>query len=565
MLRLIAIIVAATLVLTTGGVGRAQAPARVRPNIVIVMFDDLSPRLGAYGDRLARTPALDAFAREGIVYTNAFVTSPVCAPSRSAIMTGVHQQTLGTMHMRTRGAAGLKGGGPIEYDAVPPSEVKAFPELLRRLGYWTVNVGKTDFQFGVPFTMWDVNAPDADWRKRPRDQPLFAFINLHHTHESYLWPEDTSSDNPLVKQVAARNKRAFAAKLRLTDPAAVTVPPYLPDTPVVRADLARLYDNLAFDDANFGRLMQALEADGLDDGNTVVIVAADHGDGLPRVKRAIYASGLRVPLMIRLPGGVGRGERRDDLVSFVDLAPTILALAGAETPRFVQGRALLVRGSEPAAEHVFAAADRFDTVTDRRKTAIDGRYQYVRSFLTEPPFFRPLPFRDALPTMQELWRLNRSGGLTAVQAGYFTSDRPREELYDLAADPHTVRDLARDPRRAGDVARLRAAMDGWLRRTGDLTSRPEIDVVRDMWPGLAQPQTAAPTASQHGGRIALSSATPGASIGYSLEGPGAEHWSLYASPLAVAPGQRLWAKAIRYGHAESAVTPVPADIPRSTR
>jgi arylsulfatase A-like enzyme len=277
--------------------GANARPASARPNIVVIMFDDLSPRIRALGDPVAHTPALDRFAGEAVHYPNTFTTSPVCAPSRSALMTGVHQQTLGTMHMRTRGAAGLRGGGPIEYDAVPPAQVKAFPELLRAAGYHTVNIGKFDYQFGEPFTMWDDAGPSADWRRRPGDRPFLAVINLQHTHESYLWPEETTSQNRLVQLVSQRNRRDFANKVRRTDPAAVVVPPYLPDTPVVRQDLARLYDNLSFDDQNVQRIMDALRADGVLD-NTIVVVTSDHGDGLPRVKRAIHASGLRVPLLV---------------------------------------------------------------------------------------------------------------------------------------------------------------------------------------------------------------------------------------------------------------------------
>jgi hypothetical protein len=264
------------------------------------MFDDLSPRIGAFGDTLARTPNLDRLAGEGIRYPNTFVTGPVCAPSRAALFSGRHQQTITAQHMRTSGVPGLPGGGPIEYLAVPPPQVKWLPELMRRAGYFTINVGKTDYQIGDPFTIWDVNARDADWRKRPKDRPFFAFINLSRTHESYIWPEDLKSSNPLVQRVVQRNRQDLQGKPRLTDPAKVRVPAFLPDTPVVRADIARLYDNLAFDEREVGRIMQALKEDGVLE-NTVVIATSDHGDGLPRMKRAIYDAGLRVPLIVRLP------------------------------------------------------------------------------------------------------------------------------------------------------------------------------------------------------------------------------------------------------------------------
>ena len=200
-------------VAVSGDLVAAARPAR--PNFVVIMFDDMSPRIGAFGDRLARTPNIDAVAQEGIRYPNTFVTAPVCAPSRAALFSGRHQQTITAQHMRTKGAAGLPGGGPIDYEAVPPAQVKWLPELLRARGYFTINVGKTDYQIGDPFTIWDVNAPQADWRKRPKDKHFFAFINLQRTHESYTWPDDLESPNPLVRRVVARNRRQhpLAAKL----------------------------------------------------------------------------------------------------------------------------------------------------------------------------------------------------------------------------------------------------------------------------------------------------------------------------------------------------------------
>jgi arylsulfatase A-like enzyme len=512
------------------------------------MFDDLSPRIAALGDPVAHTPALDRFAAEAIHYPNTFTTSPVCAPSRSALMTGVHQQTLGTMHMRTRGAAGLPGGGPIEYDAVPPPQVKAFPELLRAAGYYTINVGKFDYQFGEPFTMWDDSGPKADWRRRPSDRPFLAFINLHHTHESYLWPEQTASENRLVKLVAERNRREFAGKERRTDPASVKVPPYLPDTPVVRQDLARLYDNLSFDDRNVQRIMDALREDGVLE-NTIVIVTSDHGDGLPRVKRAIHASGLRVPFLVRLPTAQrGKDER---LVSFVDLGPTILRWAGVQVPSWMQGQ--VIGGKER--RFVYAAADRFDAASERRKTVIDGRFQYIRNFDDEP-FFRPLAFRDQLPTMQELWRLQASGHLRPEQSALF-GPFPRELLFDLQSDPHTLHNLADQPAHRRHLLRLRAAMDAWLGGAEDLSAVPEVQMIARMWPGNEQPITAAPVATAaEGGRLALASATPGASIGYRFEGEGEGPWQLYSGPVERPAGATLKAKAIRYGFGESPVTTV---------
>ena len=261
----------------------------------------MSPHIGAYGDAMARTPVLDRLARESIRYTSAFTTVPVCAPSRAAIITGMYQTTIGAQHMRTTEDRVPELPGP--YLAVPPFYVKAFPEYLRAAGYYTTNRAKTDYQFGVPFTIWDELGPQAHWRNRPdQAQPFFAVFNLEVTHESQIFPT-----SPVRK-----------GKPLVTDPSRIAVPPYYPDTPAVREELARMYDNIADMDGQVGEILRQLEADGLAD-NTIVFYWSDHGDGVPRSKCSLYDSGLRVPLMIRGPKTLGptvaAGSVNDRLVA----------------------------------------------------------------------------------------------------------------------------------------------------------------------------------------------------------------------------------------------------------
>jgi arylsulfatase A-like enzyme len=348
--------------------------------------------------------------------------------------------------------------------------------------------------------------------------------------------------------VAERNRVELAAKPRLTDPAEVRVPAFLPDTPVVRADIARLYDNLAYEERRVGEIMATLRESG-ELERTVVIVSADHGDGLPRMKRAIHATGLRVPMMVRLPGGVGAGTVREDLISFVDLAPTLLALAGEPIPKGMQGRPFLGPGAK-ANTRVYAGADRFDETQEHQRAVIDGRFQYIRNYRRELPQLQPLAFRDNLPTMQEIWRLKAEGRLTPAVAQWL-GPKPAEELYDLAADPDQVRNLAADPAHAGHLARLRRDLDRWIARVGDMSDRPEIEMVEAIWPGRIQPKTAAPVARPARDGVALTSETPGASIGWRPTGETA--WRLYVRPIQLAPGAVVEAKAIRYGYAESPV------------
>lgn len=208
-----------------------------RPNIVLVLFEDMSSRVGAFGDPLAQTPNFDRIAAEGVMYTNVFTTSGVCAPSRAALITGRHQQTIGAQHMRTTSAGGLPPGGPQNYLAVPPPEVKAFPELLRAADYYTSNNSKTDYQFGEPFTIWDTSGDSADWSMRGEGQSFFHMHTLLTTHESAIWPTDMVPTSPIEGFIVAMNQQVFADRESVTDPLDVEVPPYLPDTPIVRRDM----------------------------------------------------------------------------------------------------------------------------------------------------------------------------------------------------------------------------------------------------------------------------------------------------------------------------------------
>ncbi len=583
--------------------GAAASPLARRPNIVLILFDDLSPRIGAFGDSVAHTPVLDALAKDSVRYPNAFATSPVCAPSRSALLTGVHQQTLGTMQMRTTGAP-FQPKGQIDYEAVPPGEVKAFPELLRAAGYYTVILGKKDYQFGDPFTMWDRTIrgqnETAVWNREglphlPKDRPFFAYINLHRTHESFNFPKDApyrymnadTSAWEVMKQSVERVVRDLADEPRATDPAKVKVPPYLPDTPTVRTTLAQLYDNIAVDEKNVAGIVESLKNTGALN-NTIVIVSADQGSGIPREKAFAYAAGLRVPLMIRFPDGRNAGTLDERLVSLVDVAPTILSMAGVTIPQFVQGSSLL--NSRAGNRYVFGAGDRVDESPERMKTAIDGRFQYIRNYRADLPLFRHSMWYDVFPIWQEYFQLWEEEKLTDAQRRYFEAPRARDELYDLNNDPHTMNNLADDPGHQPVLARMQKALDDWIGRTGDLTAVPEPQLIEKMWPGGKQPHTEAPNIQfirREGSIVALlSSPTPNASIAYSFDEPprptdpnsvtvpqgtpdtpqiraglaqmadtsaNNDKWQLYTGPIAVRSNQQLWVKAIRYGYRASEI------------
>jgi len=536
-----------------------QEPATdTRPNIVFMVVEDLSPRFGAYGDPVAATPNIDRLAAEGITYTQVFTAAGVCAPSRAALITGVHQQALGAQHMRTS-SFGRERSGPLgsfrsdgfPYATVPPPDVKAFPELLRANGYYTTNNSKTDYQFGQPFTIWDENGPQADWSHAPPGQPFFAMYSQNLTHESRLFIPDYATATDDAPGRAREHAERLAALDARTDPAAVAVPAFLPDTPLVRREIAQHYDNIGLLDEWVGEQIERLERAGVLD-NTIVVFTTDHGDGFPRGKRFIYDSGLHVPLIVRYPDGRKAGMVDDRLVSFVDLAPYFLETTGAEVPPFVQGRNVF-DDATPQRRYVFAARDRLDEHPERSRAVRDERYKYLRNEMPDRPLIAPLYFRENLVSMQEIRRLADEGALPERLSHYFATPRPAEELYDTEADPYELENLAADPAHRDTLVRMRAALDEWLERTGEVGRDGERAMALAMWPDGEQPVTAAPVATlaeADGIRtVALSSLTKGASIAYRFRDE--DGWRLYTDALRLPQGATIEAKAVRYGYAES--------------
>ncbi len=547
-----------------------------RPNIIWISAEDMGPRLGSYGDPIANTPRLDSLASLGTRYTRVFTTAGVCSPSRAAIITGMYQVSFGAHHMRTLSGAPF-APEPTPYSVVPPHYVKTFTEYLRAAGYYTTNNVKEDYQFQTPVTAWDESSSEAHWRnRRTADQPFFSVFNFTTTHESQIWPDPATAFKTMGLPVMAAGPPPDPLS---TDPARVAIPPYYPDTPVVRRDIAQQYDNIAEMDAQAGMILDQLAEDGLME-NTVVFFWSDHGDGLPRHKRWLYDSGLHVPLIIYVPGRLP--EVNEELVSFLDLAPTVLSLAGVEPPAHMQGRALLGRfsGNSLPHEYVYAARDRFDEQYDLVRAVRDTRYKYIRNYRPEKPYVLRMAYANVMPTMQELYRLHASDELTKEQSLWMQPRRPIHEFYDTNIDPHEVNNLAYDPAYRDELSRLQTALDDWIVEVGDMGFKWELGMVESMWPGGEQPVTGAPVIlpqatartaisrsgglddAQSGGTfeqavdVTMYSGTQSASITYTiLDDFGNEgDWLLFSSPLRLEESVVLRAKAIRYGYKESEVS-----------
>jgi arylsulfatase A-like enzyme len=507
----------------------------IRPNILWLVAEDLSPNISPFGDDTVATPNLDRLAAEGVRYTRVFSTSGVCAPSRAAIATGMYQNRIGAQHMRTTNVSGFGVEGLIAYEAVPPPYVKMHSQYFREAGYYTSNNAKEDYQFRKPVTAWDESNNQAHWRKKASGQPFFSIFNFGITHESQVWAQ---AENPL----------------RVPEDLEVPIPPYLPDTEIARQDIRQVYSNIIAMDEQVGRILDELEADGLLK-STVIFWYTDHGGPLPRQKRLLYDAGLQVPMIIRYPDGWRAGEIDEQLISFVDFKSTALSLAGIEPPDYVDGRAFVGEfQSSEERRYIHAAADRFDRQYDTIRAVRDARFKYLRNYNPEQGYYLPLSYREQMPIMQELLRLRDLGQLNEAQAQWFRPVKPEQELFDTESDPHELVNLATDPAYAEKLSELSAELDNWLSGFDDKGMMPEPDFIREIWPGEEQPVTKSPTATQQYGRVVLVSTTEGANIGYQILAADEEltgTWSVYTGPVPVAADQRLIAIAHRIGYKPS--------------
>ncbi len=409
-----------------------------RPNIVWIFVEDMNDWMGCYGDATVATPHLDALARRGTRFARAYMPAGVCSATRSAIALGAMQTTLGVHNHRS--SRQRASGEAIHL----PDGVKTVYQLMREAGYFVTTQGanKNDFNF-----IWNAKAFydrnggklfPPHWRKRQPNQPFFAQIQLKGGKNS-----------------GKVDKR--------TDPAKVSVPPYYPDDPVIRREIAHHYNCIKQTDNEVGKILTALEEDGLLE-NTVVFFWTDHGMRLYRHKQWLYEGGIRVPLVVAGPG-VPKAKVRQDLVSGIDITVATLALAGVDCPAWMEGRDFFAEDHKTR-EYVISARDRCDYTIERVRAVTTGRYKYLRNFLTDRPFMQP-QYRDGRDYIEVPRQLAREGKLNAVQMYWWRQQREPEELYDLQNDPHEIRNLADDPAHAEALKRHRAILKKWIKQTDD--------------------------------------------------------------------------------------------------
>ena len=429
-----------------GAASAALAPA-ARPNILWLTCEDIGPHLGCYGDRYADTPNLDRLAARSTHYNNAWSNAPVCAPARTTIISGMYPSSTGAEHMRSMTRL--------------PDAMRMFPCYLRDAGYYTSNNFKEDYNLRHTGTVWDDSSKRGHWRNRRPGQPFFSVFNHEITHES---------------QIRTR------PHTWIHDPAKAPLPSYHPDTPEVRQDWAQYYDNITTMDSQVAARLRELDNDGLAD-DTIVFFYGDHGSGMPRSKRWPYNSGLRVPLIVFIPPKFRHlaspdfrtGPATDRMVGFVDLAPTVLSLAGVHPAEHFQGHAFLGKFDTPPQRYLHGFRGRMDGRLDMVRSVRDERYIYVRNYMPHKIYGQHLDYMFHTPTTRVWKRLYDEGKLKPPQTAFWER-KPPEELYDLTRDRDEVHNLAAAPEHRATLERLRAAQREQIDRVSDIGFLPECDM-----------------------------------------------------------------------------------------
>ena len=430
--------------------GNAKQAAK-QPNILWIMVEDMSPHLSCYGETTIKTPNLDRLASQGAMFTNCFVTSPVCSPSRSAMITGMYQTTIGAHNHRSS-----RGQFPINL----PSQIKLLPEYFRQAGYYVCNGnsacsnvndfgikqyrGKTDYNFVYDKSLYD----GFDWSGRKKGQPFFAQI-----------------------QLLGGKRRHRVTVPHPVDPAKVKLPPYYPDHPILRQDWAEYLNSVINTDYEVKHILNRLDKEGIAD-NTIVIFLTDHGISHARDKQFLYEGGIHVPLIIRWPGRIKPGTVRDDLISHIDISSSSLYMAGIPVPDYMEGRVLFGPNRRPR-EYVIAGRDRCDETNERIRGVRTKRYKYIRNFFPYRSHFQYNMYKSQKLVMKTLRELLYDGKLNEVQARIFNPTRPAEELYDLENDKWELNNLAKSPRHQDTLVKLRNILEQWIQQTDDQGQYPE--------------------------------------------------------------------------------------------
>ncbi|GEO07096.1 sulfatase [Adhaeribacter aerolatus] len=432
------------------GWSQAKNIYQQKPNIIWILSEDISTDLACYGTPVIKTPNLDKMAKDGIRYTNAFTTAPVCSPSRSALITGMYQTTIGAHNHRSHRKDGYR----------LPEPVKPITEYLRQAGYYTVLAKnpapgvqsplKTDFNFNPVNPVFDGN----DWKERQPGQPFYAQMNMDESHRGKAWATTVQQHPPQI------------------DPAKVVLPPFYPNHPVAREDWATYLESIQLVDSFVGKVLQRLQDEGIAE-NTLVIFSGDNGRCHIRDKQFLYDGGLHIPLIMKWPGQLKPGQTNTDLISAIDVSATILRVAGITPPKYLEGQVMLGPEAKKRA-FVIGARDRMDETVDKMRAVRDKQFKYIKNYYPERPYMQPNKYKETqYPMWNLLKELHAQGKLTPAQALFAAPTKPAEELYDIVNDPYELNNLAASAKHQATLKKMRGILENWIKQTNDQGQYPE--------------------------------------------------------------------------------------------
>ena len=485
-----------------------------KPNILWLVCEDQSLFFSVYGDNSAHTPSINELALNGTVYDNFYAVSPVCSPSRSSIITGMYPTTIGTQHMRAfkknKGSVNSKTNLPI-YSAVPKRKVQFFTEILRANGYYCSNNSKEDYNMEMSPLAWDESNKNAHWRKRAKNQPFFSVFNFNITHESRIWKNHEKHSEEDINKII--------------------LPPFFPKNHTIKNDFVTNYKNIEKLDEQVGEIINQLKEDGLYE-NTVIFFFSDHGGPFPRYKRSIYDSGLKCPLIIKWTET--RNEpRNNQMISFIDLAPTILELTKSETNHEMEGVSFYNQNNR---DYIFAATDRFDEHTDKRRCVRNKEFKLIINCDTNSSIMKPVLYRQNMKTMRILDSLNDLKKNTISMESWYKKTKPKYELYDIVNDPYELNNLYKNKDYESVFYDLKKKLDNWI-NDSDYGNMIESKMIEEMWPNGKKPELKEPSILTKNNGVQIISNNENPSIGWRTQTN--KKWNIYKDQEIINPGDNF--------------------------
>ena len=481
-----------------------------KTNILWLVCEDQSLFFSSYYDSIAKTPNINELASNAIVYDNFFAVSPVCSPSRSSIITGMYPTTIGTQHMRAyiknKGSINSKTNLPI-YSAVPKRKVQFFTENLRKMGYYCSNNSKEDYNMEMSPLAWNESNKNAHWRNREENQPFFSVFNFNITHESRIWNNYKKHSSDEINKVI--------------------LPAFFPNNHTIKNDFVTNYKNIEKLDEQLGEIINQLKEDGLYE-NTVIFFFSDHGGPFPRYKRSIYDSGLKCPLIIKWTEK--RIElRNNQMISFIDLAPTILELTKSDTNHKMEGLSFYKQNNR---DYIFAATDRFDEHTDKRRCVRNKEFKLIINCDTNSSIMKPVLYRQNMKTMRILDSLNDLKKNTISMESWYNKTKPKYELYDIVNDPYELNNLYNNKDYDSIFYELKKKLDNWIDGS-DYGNITENQILKEMWPNGEKPKLKDPSIIQKDNGINIISNNNNSSVGW--RNNKTENWKIYSTDEIINP------------------------------